>query len=339
MIFTKSEACYICMNLSTYVKSGITLSKALQLIKETTNNKKYKEAIERIEEKVLRGENLSDAFKEEEKLFPSLMIDMIKIGEESGNLELVLEKCAKTLMAEKEIENKVLKAIRYPFMLFIGLVIMIFFYGTYILPQFIDMFDLKEKSDSFIMSILNNYINFIEKNPNIETIAFCYLICFIIFIFLVSKFINFEKVLYNFEVYRMYYEIRILFLMNMIISSGISLTKSLNVFGENLSDKKIKKFINIIDYGLIKGDSLSKSIGRVKVISNISKGFLVTGEESGRLNNNLEDLLKIREKDFEKSLNKLVGRIEPTMFGVIGVVISIMMILVLVPTFEGMKYV
>ena len=191
MIFSKKEACYICMNLSTYVKSGITLSKALELIKETTNDKKYKEAIGRIEDKVLRGENLSEAFKEEKELFPSLMIDMIKLGEESGNLEVVLEKCSKTLMAEKEIEDKVLKSIRYPVFLFIGLVMIIFFYGTYVLPQFVDMFDLKEKQDNFIMKILNNYINFIEENPNIEMIAFCYLVCFLLFIILVSKFLNY----------------------------------------------------------------------------------------------------------------------------------------------------
>lgn len=339
MVGIKNEVCYICMNLSSYVKSGITLSKSLNLIKETINDKKYKESLRRIEEKVVKGENLSDAFREEDKYFPSLMIDMIKIGEESGNLEEVLEKCSKTLIAEKDIQNKVLKAIRYPAVLLMMLVIMIFFYGTYILPQFIDMFDLEGKSESLIISVLSKYIDFVEQNPNIEIIAISYLICFIIFVIIALKFINFSKILERFEVYTIYYEVRVLFLINMILSSGISLTKALNIFGENLNDEKLKKLIKLVDYGLIKGDSLSVSLGRLGVISSVSKGFLVTGEESGRLNSNLIDLLNIREKDFEKSLNKLVGRIEPAMFGIIGGVISVMIILVLVPTFEGMKYV
>ncbi|MDZ4991614.1 type II secretion system F family protein [Clostridium perfringens] len=335
----KDDASYICLNLSTYVKSGMPIGRSLELIKDTVRDKKYKESVERVEKKVLKGESLSKAFKEERNLYPDTMVDMIKIGEESGNLEDVLEKCAKNILAEKEVKNKIIKSLRYPVSLLIGLIIMIFCYATYILPQFFDMYDLGHKETSKLISVLNSYIKFVEDNPNVEIIAFCYFLCMLIVGYLIFKIINFERILEKIEVYRMYYEIRILFLINMIITSGISLTNALSIFGENLSNKKLREYIKKINKELLKGETLSNSIGSINVISHISKGFLITGEESGLFNKNIEELLKIREKDFDRTLNKLVGKIEPVMFIVLGFVISAMMLLVLIPTFEGMKYV
>ncbi|HAT4282475.1 TPA: type II secretion system F family protein [Clostridium perfringens] len=335
----KDEASYICLNLSTYVKSGMPIGRSLELIKNTVKDKKYKESLKRIEKKVLNGKALSKAFKEEGNLYPDLMKDMIRIGEESGNLEEVLEKCAKNILAEKEIKNKIIKSLRYPVSLLIGLIIMIFCYITYILPQFIDMYELREDYGSKVMTLLNSYINFVEENPNVEVIVFCYFLCALISIYLLFKVLSFEKILEKIEIYRMYYEIRILFLINMILNSGISLNNALSVFEESLSDVKLRKYIKSINEELIKGATLSSSIGKVNVISHVSKGFLITGEESGLFTKNIEELLKIREKDFDRVLNKTVGKIEPAMFIILGFVISAMMLLVLIPTFEGMKYV
>ncbi len=95
----------------------------------------------------------------------------------------------------------------------------------------------------------------------------------------------------------MYYEIRILFLISMILNSGISLNNALSVFfEESLSDIKLRKYIKSINEELIKGSTLSSSIGKINVISHVSKGFLITGEESGLFSKNIEELLKIREK-------------------------------------------
>ena len=239
----KDEASYICLNLSTYVKSGMSIGRSLDLIKNTVKDKKYKESLRRIEKKVLNGEALSKAFKEEGKLYPDLMKDMMRIGEESGNLEEVLEKCARNILAEKEIKNKIIKSLRYPVSLLIGLIIMIFGYVTYILPQFVDMYELREIEGSKIMTLLNNYINFVEENPNVEVIVFCYFSCTLILLYLLFKVIPSEKILEKIEVYRMYYEIRILFLISMILNSGISLNNSLSVFEESLSDVKLRKYI------------------------------------------------------------------------------------------------
>lgn len=334
----EEEALYICINLSTYIKSGIPLSRALSLIRDTLKNKKFKESLLKIEKKVSRGESLSKAFSED-TLYPSLMRDMIKIGEESGELDMALEKCAENMIAEIEVKNKIKKALTYPLFLFVMLISMIFVYLTYILPQFIEMYDLNEIEGSKILSIINEYILFLDKNYNAEFIIFTYFLCFLIFLYLCFKLLNFKELLEKVNIYKMYYEIRILFIINMILNSGVSLNRALGIFEKNLSDFQLRNYIKIINRDLVSGKTLSESVGNIPIISKVSKGFLVTGEESGLFNENLKVLLNIREKEFESALNSFINKMEPIIFLLLGGVITIMMLLVLIPTFEGMKYV
>lgn len=333
----EKEALYICINLSTYIKSGIPLSRALSLIRETLKNKKFKESLLKIEKRVSRGESLSKAFSGD-TLYPSLMRDMIKIGEESGELDKTLEKCAENMIAEIEVKNKIKKALTYPLFLFVMLIVMIFVYLTYILPQFIELYDLNEIEGSKILSIINEYILFLDKNYNAEFIIFTYFLCFLIFLYLCFKLLNFKGLLEKVNIYKMYYEIRILFIINMILNSGVSLNRALGIFENNLSDFQLRNYIKIINRDLVNGKTLSESVGNIPVISKVSKGFLVTGEESGLFNENLKVLLNIREKDFESLLNSFINKMEPIIFLLLGGVITIMMLLILIPTFEGMKY-
>lgn len=333
----EKEALYICINLSTYIKSGIPLSRALSLIRETLKNKKFKESLLKIEKRVSRGESLSKAFSGD-TLYPSLMRDMIKIGEESGELDKTLEKCAENMISEIEVKNKIKKALTYPLFLFVMLIVMIFVYLTYILPQFIELYDLNEIEGSKILSIINEYILFLDKNYNAEFIIFTYFLCFLIFLYLCFKLLNFKGLLEKVNIYKMYYEIRILFIINMILNSGVSLNRALGIFENNLSDFQLRNYIKIINRDLVNGKTLSESVGNIPVISKVSKGFLVTGEESGLFNENLKVLLNIREKDFESLLNSFINKMEPIIFLLLGGVITIMMLLILIPTFEGMKY-
>ena len=62
---------------------------------------------------------------------------------------------------------------------------MIFCYVTYILPQFVDMYELREIDGSKIMTLLNSYINFVEENPNVEVIVFCYFSCALISLYII----------------------------------------------------------------------------------------------------------------------------------------------------------
>ncbi|MGL5245275.1 MAG: type II secretion system F family protein, partial [Sarcina sp.] len=83
---------FITSSLSTYVEAGLPLTKSLELIRESLNNLTYKNSLDRIISNLKNGQILSDAMAKEKKLYPALLIDMLKIGEESGRIDEVLVK-------------------------------------------------------------------------------------------------------------------------------------------------------------------------------------------------------------------------------------------------------
>ncbi|MFR4337386.1 MAG: type II secretion system F family protein [Lachnospira pectinoschiza] len=92
-----------CRQFASILKAGVSVINALEMLGEQTENKRLKEAIERTQSSVEKGENLSDSMKENEE-FPSILVDMIKAGEVCGSLENSLTRMA--VQFEKDAKLK-----------------------------------------------------------------------------------------------------------------------------------------------------------------------------------------------------------------------------------------
>ena len=79
-----------CSNISTLLIAGISINKALKITEDTVNNFVYKEIISNIEQRVSEGERMSQALLKHQDYFPPFIIQMIKVGEETGKLDKVL---------------------------------------------------------------------------------------------------------------------------------------------------------------------------------------------------------------------------------------------------------
>lgn len=108
--------------LATLLKSGVPISEALRIVAEAMTNKMYQKRINSVLEEVKKGATVADVLIKSEKVFPKIATRMIHVGEESGELEEVLEYLAQ--FYEKEVDNatKNLSVILEPVLLvFIGL--------------------------------------------------------------------------------------------------------------------------------------------------------------------------------------------------------------------------
>ncbi|WP_207707453.1 type II secretion system F family protein, partial [Clostridium tarantellae] len=157
---------FITTTLSTYTKSGIPLIKSLELIKVSIYNSEYKNSLDKIIQNLKNGEILSEAMKKEGNLYPNLLIDMLKIGEESGRLDEVLLKVATHFSRRNDMANNIKKIMIYPIFLIISIVIVSMFYLLYILPSFEQLYKDLEVNSSVIISKIINYIDFINYNDN-----------------------------------------------------------------------------------------------------------------------------------------------------------------------------
>ena len=125
-----------CRQFASILKAGVSVINALEML-EQTENKRLKEAIERTQSSVEKGENLSDSMRENEE-FPSILIDMIKAGEASGSLENSLTRMAVQFEKDAKLKGVVKKAMMYPIVLIFVMIGVIVVMGYILLYCFYD---------------------------------------------------------------------------------------------------------------------------------------------------------------------------------------------------------
>jgi type IV pilus assembly protein PilC len=123
--------------LSTVIASGVTLVQALEVVQKVVGNKVAEKSLDVIKEKVLKGVSLGEALGEE-SIFPMMLHSMIKIGEESGSLDDILDKTANFYDEELEAGLKRLTTMLEPLMIIImGVVI-----GFIVIAMMLPIFDM-----------------------------------------------------------------------------------------------------------------------------------------------------------------------------------------------------
>lgn len=329
----------ICSNLKTYLSSGLQMVKALELVRFSLTNKTYIESIERIINQVKLGKLLSEAIINEGDLYTDLLGDMLIIGEESGNLEKVLGKLATNIQRKRETTKQMRKVMMYPISLSIIIVVVFIFYLFFILPTFKSLYDSIQGTHSELMTLIINYLNFIEGNPYAYMIIVCYIGIALAICRLIYEYIKSKDIFKGMKIVKMYYETNIIFMLELMVTSGISLNSCLDMLSNTLESKKIQNYICIIKEDLWKGKSLSESLSAVEVISPVTFSFIFSGEESGNLEECITTLSQILEKDFIDRLNSLIKGLEPIVMGILGGIVGFMVLMVFIPIFEFMKYV
>ncbi len=126
--------------LSTLISSGLTLNPALTIIKEVVGNRAFAGVIESMQNEINQGKQLSDALKQA-KYFPAIAVQMISVGEESGSLNALLDKCADFLDGDIDILIKNLVVKLEPTLTFFLAVLV----GFIALAIYLPMFDLMHR--------------------------------------------------------------------------------------------------------------------------------------------------------------------------------------------------
>ncbi|MDO3651384.1 type II secretion system F family protein, partial [Nocardia mangyaensis] len=127
-------------NLHLIIKAGVPLSVGLKDLEESIENKKLKSVLKDIHFSINSGMSISDSFKRHESVFGPVITTLIKVGEETGNLDKVLKDSANYLARIEDIKSKTKQALIYPGFTFITVLGSMIFWMVYVLPQIIEAF-------------------------------------------------------------------------------------------------------------------------------------------------------------------------------------------------------
>ena len=156
---------------------------------------------------------------------------------------------------------------------------------------------------------------------------------------IILNFIRKREFIRNNKFLKLYYENNLIFIIELIVTSGVSLNKALDSLSYSLKSIYLKENIILLKEAINKGETLSGALKDLNCISDITTSFIFSGEESGRLEENIKTLSNILEKDFDEKINIITKLLEPMVMIFLGGIVVFMMILIFVPIYECIKYV
>ncbi|MGL5549426.1 MAG: type II secretion system F family protein, partial [Culicoidibacterales bacterium] len=129
-----------CRQFYTMLHAGVNINIALDILAEELPNKRLRQSITAVNERINKGESLSEAMREETKVFPPLLVSMIEVGETTGNLDAIMLRMANQYIKDNKINKKIQSTMIYPIILGVVAITVVIFLLTYILPTFLSIF-------------------------------------------------------------------------------------------------------------------------------------------------------------------------------------------------------
>ncbi len=325
--------------LANLIKSGIPILRTLELIGEQIRNPYFKKVIENIYEEVKDGKSFSQSLDEYPLIFSKFYVTMIRAGEESGNLKVMVADVASYLDEQQQIASKVRSAIAYPiFMGIFGLGTVIFIL-TYVMPNITSIFVNFDQALPLPTQIVMAVSDFLIGNW-LWMLAGSIVIAALIKQWDRTK----EGRLYKSQVllnipflgaFILKVELaRFCRTLQLLLKSGIPIVRAMQLSTPVVGSQVIARELLKCQDDLLAGRSLGGSFKDLCIVPSMLGDLIVVGEESGSLSATLNDIADTYEQETNESIKLLTTLLEPAMILAVGSIIGVIVIAMLLPIFQ-----
>ena len=335
-----SEISFMLTQLSTYLKAGIPLIDAVKILEKQSVKSKEKRIYSNIIFELSKGENLSNALRAQNGVFPIFLINMVKTAELTGDLNSVLEDMQKYYDKKDKNKKAFINSMTYPIVLFSFAILVLIFILTYVLPRFVTLFDKEDASVPAFTKVILGISSFLSNHFWTIIIIILLLVLIIISLYKYVKSVRrvIQIILMKLPVIGkiiIYNEI-VMFTktFSSLLSHKVFITDSIKVLEGVSNNEVFKDIIKDSLKSLSKGENISSSFENKWVFPIAAYEMLVTGENTGKLDMMMKYVGDYYE-DLEAGLLKRFNSfIEPVLIVFIAVIVGIVVISVIIPMFS-----
>jgi len=337
---SSSKLSLITRQLSTLINGGIPVDQALDSVAKQIDSPLIKGKLSNISNKVKAGFKLSESLEDHPESFDRLYCSLVRAGETSGDLGMVLEKTSDFLERKSKISQDIIGALVYPFILFSIAIVVIVLLLSFVVPEVVSQF-----------SSLNRDLPFITKSLLFLSSVFTsYLFYASIFITGLIGFITIRSI--GYELFRSKLDkffLSVSVLKNSLIdsdlsrftnslsilrSSNISIINALEISADTISNSYLRQQVKSTANKVAEGESLASSLEKIQVIPPLVTQMIENGERSGRLEEMLEKVSVYLEDKFQSSTKITMNLLEPLIVVFLGMFVALIVLAILLPLIQ-----
>jgi general secretion pathway protein F len=325
--------------LSTLTRSGAPLEEALATVAKQTEKNVVKSVILGVRSKVLEGHSLATALREHPRVFPDLYCATVSAGEQSGHLDLVLDRLADYTEARQEMNQKINMALLYPIVLTIISFMIVIGLLTFVVPKIVQVFENFDQE----LPLLTTLLIAISEATKAYGIWLFFLLLGLIYTgkqMLKNSATRFQ---YHNAVLRLpivgpltkgVNTARFARTLSILAASGVPILEALRIASEVVRNMPMREAIETATLRVREGANISRSLEKSGLFPPITVHMIASGESSGKLEEMLERAAQYQERETTGTITVIVGLFEHMMILVMGVVVLIIVLAILLPIFN-----
>ncbi|MCU6432693.1 type II secretion system F family protein [Undibacterium sp. Jales W-56] len=325
--------------LYTLLKSGVPIMRGLAGLQESAINKAFARVIQDLREALDGGRELSAAMRRHPGVFSSFYISMVRVGEMTGQLEDIFIRLYAHLEFEREMSERVKSALRYPMFVMIAMVLAMIVINIFVIPAFAKVFAGFNAELPFMTRILLGVSNFMVQY------WVMLLATAIVAIFAFRMFVASPGGRYQWDKFKLRIPIvgRIIlkgtlarFARSFALSSksGVPIVQALNVVAQTVDNHYIAMRIEQMRDGVERGESILRTAAAAGVFTPVVLQMIAVGEETGEIDDLMDEIASMYEHDVEYELKTLSANIEPILIVGLGVLVLILALGIFLPIWD-----
>ena len=333
------EVAMMTRQLATLIGAGFPLVSALDALVPQTKSHGFKKILAQIKDLIVEGNSFANSLAKYPSQFSPLYVNMVRAGETSGTLEIVLDRLADITEKQQALMNRIQTALAYPiFMLVIGTIVL-FVLLIYIVPSITSIFaDLDQVLPTptriliFISDFLKSY-------------------WWSIFILLGAVLVFFNRAKKT-DRGRYWIDKTILLLpgigilakklavarftrtLGSLLENGVSMLIALDIVRNIAGNILISDSVETAAIEVGKGQGLGEALSGSGIFPQLSIQMIQVGEQSGQLETMLTKIADVYENEVESSILRLTSYLEPVMILVMGAIVGFIVLSICLPIFE-----
>ncbi|BCV55508.1 MAG: type II secretion system F family protein [Shewanella algae] len=325
-------------------RSGIPILRAIAGLSETTHSKRMKEALQDVSEQLTAGRPLSSAMNHHPDVFDALFVSMVHVGENTGKLEDAFLQLSGYIEREQETRRRIKSAMRYPMFVLLAVALALVILNIMVIPKFAEMFSRFGAELPWATRLLIGTSNlFVNYWPLM-------LVGLVVTVPGVRYWHRTEKGEKQWDRWKLHIPAvgsiierstlaRYCRSFAMMLGAGVPMTQALSLVADAVDNSYMHDRIVNMRRGVEAGESMLRVSNQSQLFTPLVLQMVAVGEETGRIDQLLNDAADFYEGEVDYDLKNLTARLEPILIGIVAIVVLILALGIYLPMWDMLNVV
>jgi MSHA biogenesis protein MshG len=325
--------------LYTLLKSGVPIMRGLSGLQESAINKSFGRVVKDLRDSLDAGRELSAAMRRHPTVFSPFYVNMVRVGELTGRLDEIFLRMFDYLEFDREMKARISAALRYPIFVVAAMVIAVGVINVFVIPAFAKVYAGFNAELPLMTRILIKTSEItVQYWPLVIAVFVGAVIMFRVYIGTVSGRYNWDK-----------FKLKIPIAGKIILKgtlarfartfalsskSGVPIVQGLNVIAQTVNNTYIASRVEQMRDGVERGESILRTAVTTGVFTPVVLQMVAVGEETGELDDLMDEVAQMYEREVDYELKTLSAQIEPILIVMLGVLVLILALGVFLPIWD-----